>query len=151
MLESEGVDLSHVDAFLLCEGPGSAMGLRVCKMWLDVLQHLRPRREVFSYNRLEQAAWEMGMGDGRLFFQKTKKLTALVELRSGIPSQPRWLEGFVPGAGDVDASYFLPDPPAPAAFLGAVMGNRAPGGTFTPLIPPSIFREVAFSLESAPA
>jgi hypothetical protein len=145
-LAQQNLTLADVAAFLVCEGPGFGMGLRVCKMVVDTFQVMRPRCPVFSYNRLELAAWEgLAAGYGpefRLVYPLPSRNTAVLAVANGVPGQPNWLVDYIPRDGDREISSGEMDWEKMESHWLKILRTRRSRVSFTPFIPLPTFQKM---------
>jgi hypothetical protein len=143
-LASRDWTLEDVNAFLICEGPGNLMGLRVCKMVVDTFQVLHPQRPVFTYNRLElmaQSRLEEDPGSSfRLIFPLSSLGTAVLEVKDGQMGQPQWIKNFEPREGDLPPSAV--DWGKSGPYLEQILRTRRPLFSFTPFAPLAMFQKM---------
>jgi len=67
VLGAAGRDLSDVDGYIYCEGPGSVLSLRLCAMAIETWRRLHPRAApVFKYNSLRLMAHQLLANDPSL-------------------------------------------------------------------------------------
>ncbi|MDR3117010.1 MAG: hypothetical protein LBT98_00305 [Puniceicoccales bacterium] len=118
LLASAGLIFADVSAFLLCRGPGQAMGLRLCRMLVDCANAIGPERPVLAYDCLElgeRVLLDRCLGDFTVAVAVTGRSMALRD--SQMPDRPVRFVPLAPAAAG-GPIFFLPSPvPTPAGGI----------------------------------